>query len=152
MCSVPVCLMGIPWLPTDVLQIGWGSFVARLIGMIAVSSFYPSYRQQSSIEGFRGMYGSIYHGISYVPQYRLFVVFAWLNCCWTSLPLIDFLAHICYPNILIAVRSASAGSESATTTSGETFEYRYFGILLGFILLREDLQRAGRGIIFISIE
>lgn len=125
-----------------------GSFVARLIGMIAVSSFYPSYRRQSSIEGFRGMYGSIYRGISYVPQYRLFVVFAWLNWCWTSLPLIDFLAHICYPNIPIAVHSASAGSESATTTSGETFEYScgIFWILLGFIRLREDLQRARRGV------
>lgn len=54
----------------------WRAFYHRLIGMIAVSSFYPSYRQQPSIEEFRGMYGSIYHCISYVPQYRLFVVFA----------------------------------------------------------------------------
>lgn len=61
-----------------------------------------------------------------VPQYRrLFVVFAWLNWCWTSLPLIDFLTHIYYLDIPIAVHSASAGSASATTTSGETFGYGY---------------------------
>lgn len=59
-------------------------------------------------------------------------------------------AHIWYPNIPIAVHSASAGSATATTTSGHSSTTVHGGgksdldLRWGLIRLREDLQRVRR--------